>query len=134
MLYLSLREVLIRNESGTHDMIMPAGVPTFVSPVLQAAAGGAGCVPCDADGNIGGLKNTPDKADAPAPVVEETAEVGVIGYTIEEVVAAVEGVIAKNNKADFGVSGRPKVGPVAKLLGHKPSADEIDQAWNLVQG
>ena len=133
MLYLSLREVLIRNESGTHDMIMPAGVPTYVSPILRAAAGGAGCVPCDEDGSISVPGKTPDKAGAPAPAAE-TADVGVIGYTIEDVVAAIEGVIAQNNKTDFGVTGRPKVGPVAKLLGHKPSADEIDQAWNLVQG
>jgi hypothetical protein len=133
MLYLSLREVLIRNASGTHDQIVPADEPTFVIPLLHDAANAAGCVPCDEDGNVVRPGKTPDKAGAPAPAAE-TADVGVIGYTIEDVVAAVEGVIAQNNKTDFGVTGRPKVGPVAKLLGHKPSADEIDQAWNLVQG
>ena len=133
MLYLSLREVLIRNASGTHDQLIPAGEPTLVIPLLYDAANAAGCVPCDEAGNVVQPGKTPDKAGVQPEVESEEEASGVIGYTIGDVKAAVEAVIARNNKADFGATGRPKVGPVATILGHKPTADEITDAWNRVE-
>ena len=137
MYYISLRDILIRNTSGTHDQTIPANVPTFVVPKLYDAANAAGCVPCDDKGTIvaSGAAAAPV---SPEPVIgtgqQEPVELEpVIGYTISDVVEAVESVIAKNNKSDFGVTGRPKVAPVAKYLGHKPTAEELDEAWELVE-
>jgi hypothetical protein len=138
MLYISLREVLIRNKRGTHDQIIPANTPTFVAPPLHEAAYAAGCAPCDAAGKV--VQPGQDTQEDEDPEVANYAhrvlhpEEDVPAYTTDDVKEAVEALIARNNKADFGVTGRPKVGAVAKLLGHKPSADELDQAWNLVVG
>ena len=130
MLYLSLREVFIRNIAGSHDQIIPAGTPTFVCPPLHKAANASGCVPCDEKGNVlqPGAPVPSPKVSAPSPEPEVT------GYTIEDVKSVVEQLIATNNKTDFNATtGKPKVAPVAKLLGHKPSVEEIDQAWDLVE-
>lgn len=131
MLYLSLREVFIRNIPGTHDQIVPANVPTLVIPKLYDAANAAGCVPCDESGVVLQLGEVP----SPEVVVPEP-EVQVPGpeYTILEITGVIEQLIARNNTDDFnGATGRPKVAAVAKLLGHKPTADEIATAWELVE-
>ena len=137
MHYISLRQILIRNEAGTHDQIVPANAPTLVIPKLYDAANAAGCVPCDEQGTI---KATGAAAPvSPAPVVgtgnleEPEPKAPVVGYTQQDVVDAVEAVIANNNKSDFGVTGRPKVAPVAKYLGHKPTAEELEAAWESVE-
>ena len=120
MLYLSLREVFIRNLSGTHDQIIPAGTPTLVIPALYDAANAAGCAPCDEAGNV-------VQPGVPSPEVEPP-------YTILDITAVIEQLIARNYKDDFNsATGRPKVQPVAKLLGHKPTAEEIATAWELVE-
>ena len=130
MLYISLREVFIRNESGTHDQRIPASVPTYVAPKLYDAANAAGCVPCDKEGNV-----VQPGSEVPSTEVEvPSTKDEVTGYTIEDVKGVVEQLIATNNKADFNATtGKPKVAPVAKLLGHKPTVAEIDAAWAMVE-
>ena len=130
--YLSLRDVLIRNVSGSHDQRVPANTPTPVVEVLHSAALAAGCVPCAEDGALGpeaAVPRTkaevepdvkPDESDAPA-------------YTLDDVKGCIEELIARNTRTDFNATGRPKVNAVAKLLGFKPSADEINQAWERVE-
>ena len=133
MLYLSLREVFIRNIPGTHDQIVPANVPTLVIPVLYDAANAAGCVPCDEKGVVLQLGEVPSpEIVVPSPAVE-VEEVEPL-YTILDITGVIEQLIARNNTDDFnGATGRPKVAAVAKLLGHKPTADEIATAWELVE-
>jgi len=137
MLYLSLREVFIRNLSGTHDQIIPAGTPTLVIPALYDAANAAGCAPCDEAGHV--IQPGVPSPEVVAPEVEVPGpEVEVEGaeppYTILDITAVIEQLIARNYKDDFNsATGRPKVQPVAKLLGHKPTAEEIATAWELVE-
>jgi hypothetical protein len=100
--------------------------------VLHSAALAAGCVPCAGDGAPGSPAAVPstktevesgvkaDESDAPA-------------YTLDDVKGCIEELIARNTRTDFNATGRPKVNAVAKLLGFKPSADEINQAWELVE-
>lgn len=143
MFYLSLRTVLIRNASGTHDQQIERNTPTYVIPKLYDAANAAGCVPCDEKGNViqpeddavvvaqpapaaaAGLEVDPD----PAPV----AEVETVSYTQDDVEMAVKALIARNNKSDFAPgTGRPKVAPVAEVLGSKPTLAEVEAAFQAV--
>lgn len=141
MYFLSLRKVFIRNEAGTHDMWVPANRPTFIVPKLHQAAMAVGCVQCDEKGVVHQPEEEshPPMVDTPAPVappVESNLEVdpdeGTVGYSQDDVVAAVEALIARNNKADFSPSGRPKVGAVSAVVGSKISLQEIEAAWQEV--
>jgi len=138
MFYLSLREVLLRNASGTHDMIMPANEATFVVPRLYDAANAAGCVPCDKNGQV---IQPGASAPAPAPVAPSISESGLdvdpdapAGHTSEQVVDAVRLLIATNDKTKFSAgTGRPKVGAVSEIVGEKVSLAEIEGAWQDIE-
>ena len=52
MYFLSLRKVFIRNQSGTHDMWVPANKAVFIVAKLHQAAMAAGCVQCNEHGVV----------------------------------------------------------------------------------
>lgn len=146
MFFLSLRNVMIRNATGTHDQRVRANTPTFVAVPLHDAAHAAGCVPCDEKGVViqpdapearppvvqppvaaaptDGLQADPAPApESPAPAEE------VVGYTEADLVSVMTDLVAANEKDNFSPNGRPKVAAVAKLLGHKPTLGEVEAAW-----
>jgi len=138
MYFLSLRKVFIRNESGTHDMWVPANKAVFIVPKLHQAAMAAGCVQCNEHGVVEQPEDDMPMDDVPAPVqpqVESNLEVDPDpspAYSQDDVVSAVEALIARNNKSDFSPSGRPKVNAVSAVVGEKISLQEIEAAWQEV--
>lgn len=136
MYFLSLKDVLIRTKSGSHDARIPANTPTFLVETLHEAAAAGGCVPCDAEGKVISYEEAEKvAAAAPAEVAAEPVEEAPAEEAPAEpdaVVSAVQAVLARNKASDFLASGRPSSASVAKELGYKVSSEEIDAAWQAV--
>jgi hypothetical protein len=144
MYFKSLRTVLVRNVSGTHDAWVQANTPQELPLPLHDAAIAAGCVQCTVEGEImqdaDPVPQTrvptslqlPENSKPEPGLDTDTTDVG--GHTTADVVDAVTALLARNNKDDFSVgTGRPKVGVVSKLVGEKVSLSEVESAWEDVQ-
>lgn len=51
----------------------------------------------------------------------------------DDILAAIEVLVDRNERTDFGANGRPQVSALALLLGWKPNAAEVAALWARFQ-
>ena len=95
------------------------GVPTHVPPELYAEVQAIGAVPED--------------EIVEEPAAAKTNEPSDPNKRKEDVFAAFEILALRNDRNDFGANGRPAIGPMAALLGWKPTAAEVAALWARFQ-
>lgn len=91
--------------------------PTLVPKALHDAVMAIGALPEDPD-----AVETKTESSAPEGAKRE-----------EEILTAIEVMVDRNERTDFGANGRPAIGPLSVLLGWKPSAAEVAALWARFQ-
>lgn len=86
---------------------------------------------------------TPYEPVAEKPVVETPVEVEVEieepvveddAPEVDDLQGAIADVMARNKEADFTGGGRPRVAPLAELVGRPLTVKEVENAWNVYEG
>lgn len=100
-----------------HSVRFVRGEPTYVPPAVRHLAIGVGAVPADgSDPNV-----LPEEQTETVQLSPEE-RVGAIR-------AAIERIVARNERLDFTAAGIPTVAAVSDMLGWKVNAREIAQEW-----
>lgn len=100
-----------------HAIEFVKNVPTFVPKALHAEVQAIGALPEDPDAVTEEPKTSEPDGDKRA----------------DDILAAIAVMVDRNDRNDFGANGRPAIGPMAALLGWKPTAAEVAGLWARFQ-
>ena len=100
-----------------HSVAFKKGELTHVPPAVYQEALGIGAMP--PDGEAPQVEDDSKKSAAPS----DPAERGPL------ILAAIEKLVAANERDDFTAAGSPAVDAVAKLVGFKVQAKEVATVW-----
>ena len=103
-----------------HSVNFKAGEPTFVSPTIVADAIAIGAELAEGEAPV---DITPDTPQGP--------NTGPADQTIREqqVLDAINLLVAENHRDSFAASGIPKADAVTKLVGYKVDKREVQAVW-----
>ena len=110
------RNYVLTSTKG-HSVAFEKGKPTHVPPAIYQEALGIGAMP--PDGEAPQVEDDGKKSAAPS----DPAERGPL------ILAAIEKLVAANERDDFTAAGSPAVDAVTKLVGFKVQAKEVATVW-----
>ena len=119
MKFVSIHGARLVSKTGMHIVDFPRGVAKEIPRFLEQDAYACGCVPADMV-ILNAVNPTADPAETnPVEPVDHTPELH----------DAFTQLLATIKKADFAPSGRPRIGPVRKLVTFDVTPEDIDAAW-----
>jgi len=113
------RDVTLTTTLG-HSIAFKKGVPTYVPPIVYSQALAIGAVP--EDGSTPTIDEPKRQNAAPLdPAVKE-----------DQILKALEDLVARNERGDFTAAGLPAVDAVVRELGYRVTAKEIAAVWQII--
>jgi hypothetical protein len=125
--YVSPISQNIFSKGNAGSMYIEAGAPTEVPQSMVSDALVRGCLMYEPEKQI----EKPIEEEVQVTETETEAEevVEVDEPEVDDLQGAIADVMARNKEADFTGAGRPRVAPLAELVGRTLTVKEVEAAW-----